>query len=90
MLIIYTTTSGNLVNKYKTVLVIVNTTAAPALASEQAFRGALPVGREKEGEPTTTSLEFEYLCGDDVIMTSLPLARGFQCLFTFVLVSASR
>ena len=31
------------------------------LACEQALRGALAVGREKEGEVATTSLEFEYL-----------------------------
>ena len=28
--------------------------------------------------------------GDDIVMTSLPLAHVFRCLFTFVLVSASR
>ena len=34
------------------------------LACEQALRwGALAVGQEKEGEPATTSLEFEYLHG---------------------------
>ena len=31
------------------------------LACEQVLRGALAVGREKEGEIATTSLEFEYL-----------------------------
>ena len=57
-------------------------------------------GREKEGELTTMSLEFEYLhrkswCemligGDDIIVaTSLPLARVFQCLLSFALVSTS-
>ena len=30
------------------------------LASEQAVRGALAAGREKEGELATTSLEFEF------------------------------
>ena len=30
------------------------------LASEQAVRGALATGREKEGELATTSLEFEF------------------------------
>ena len=30
------------------------------LASEQAVRGALVAGREKEGELATTSLEFEF------------------------------
>ena len=28
---------------------------------EQALQGALAKGREKEGEPATTSVEFEYL-----------------------------
>ena len=32
-----------------------------SLACEQALRGALVAGREKEGELATTSLEFEYL-----------------------------
>ena len=31
------------------------------LACEQALRGALAAGREKEGKFVTTSLEFEYL-----------------------------
>ena len=30
------------------------------LACEQALRGALAAGREKEGELATTSLEFEF------------------------------
>ena len=30
------------------------------VACEQAFRGALAMGREKEREPATTSLEFGY------------------------------
>ena len=30
------------------------------VACEQAFRGALAMGREKEREPATTSLEFDY------------------------------
>ena len=33
------------------------------LAREQALRGALAAGPEKEGELATTSLEFEYLHG---------------------------
>ena len=67
---------------------------------EQALREALAAGPEKEGELATTSLEFEYLHGNvdakywlaemTFVMTSLPLARVFQCLFTFALVSASR
>ena len=66
---------------------------------EQAFQGALAAGPEKEGELATTSLEFEYLLGKVdakyqlaemiFVMMSLPLARVFQCLFTFALVSAS-
>ena len=39
----------NLVRKHKTILVIVDTTAAPTLACEQALWGALAAGREKEG-----------------------------------------
>ena len=31
-----------------------------AIACEQALRGALAAGREKEGELATTSLEFEF------------------------------
>ena len=67
---------------------------------EQALREALAAGPEKEGELATTSLEFEYLHGKvdekyrlaemTFVMTSLPLARVFQCLSTFALVSASR
>ena len=30
------------------------------VACEQTLRGALAAGREKEGEPETTSLEFEF------------------------------
>ena len=30
------------------------------IACEQALRGALAAGREKEGELATTSLEFEF------------------------------
>ena len=56
------------------------------LAREQTLRGAL----EEEGEFTTTSLEVEYLAKMTLIMTSLPLSRVFQCLFTLALVSASR
>ena len=32
------------------------------LACEQALRGTVAVGREKEGELATTSIEFEYIC----------------------------
>ena len=61
------------------------------------FRGILAVGREKEGNLATTSLEFEYLhrksrcemlIGRDDI--SNDLSRVFQCLLTFKLVSASQ
>ena len=55
------------------------------LACEQALRGA--PGREKGGEFATSSLEFEHR---QLVMTSLPLARVFQSLFTFALVSALR
>ena len=56
--------------------------------------------RESSPELATSSLEFEYLhrksrCEmligrDDLVMTSLPLARVFQRLFKFAFVSASR
>ena len=32
-----------------------------SIVCEQAFRGALVVGQEKEGQLATMSLEFEYL-----------------------------
>ena len=70
------------------------------LACEQALRGALAAGREKEGELATRSLEFEYLhrksrCemligGDDISNDVITLKRVFRCLFTFELVSPSR
>ena len=70
------------------------------LACEQALRGALVAGREKEGELATRSLEFEYLhrksrCemligGDDISNDVITLKRVFRCLFTFELVSPSR
>ena len=57
-------------------------------------------GREKEGELATMSLNFGYLhrkvdakcwlAKVTLVVTSLSFARVFQCLFTFVLVSASR
>ena len=54
--------------------------------------------REKEGELATTSLEFlrrksryEMLIGgDDISNDVITLARVFQCLLTFALVSALR
>ena len=71
------------------------------VACQQALRGVLAVEREKEGELATTyrSLEFDYLhrkswCQINadwmtLVMTSLPLASGFQCLFTFALIFTS-
>ena len=69
------------------------------VACEQALRGDLAAGREKEGELGTTSLEFGYLhqksrCemligGDDISNDVITLARDFQCLFTFAIFSAS-
>ena len=70
------------------------------IACEQALWGALVVGREKEEELATiyVDLEFEYLhrksqcemlIGRDVISNGILLARVFQCLFTFTLVSDS-
>ena len=57
-------------------------------------------GREKEGELATTSLEFECLrrksrCemligGDDISNDVITLARVFQCLLRFAIVSAFR
>ena len=56
-------------------------------------------GREK-GELATTSLEFECLRrksryemligGDDISNNVITLARVFQCLLTFAIVSALR
>ena len=68
------------------------------LASEQALRGALAARREKEGKLATTSLELNscikkvdakcWLAEMTCVMTSLPLTRVFQCLFTSALVRA--
>ena len=65
--------------------------AYEALACEQVFRGALAVGREREGELTTTSLEFEYLHrkrrreiligGDDISNDVITLGTCFSMLF---------
>ena len=67
------------------------------LACEQALRGALLVGQEKEGELTATSLEFEHLLrkswcemligGDDTSNDVITLALVYLCLCTFALVS---
>ena len=59
------------------------------VACEQAFRGALAMGREKEREPATTSLEFDYWksqCGvlsigrDDISNDVITLGT-FQIMF---------
>ena len=72
--------------------------AVKGSAREQAIRGALAGGREREGELATTSLEFIMniyikkvdadclLAEMTLVMTSLLLARVFQCLFTFALI----
>ena len=65
-----------------------------------SLRASSP-GRENEIKLSFTSLEFGNLCIEKVdakcwlaeitlVMTSLPFARVFQCLFTFALVSSSR
>jgi len=68
------------------------------LACEQAVRGALSAGREREGELATTSLEFEYLhrksrcemlIGDDISNDVITLGTCFSMLFTFAFVSPS-
>ena len=55
---------------------------------EQALQGALAKGREKEGEPATTSVEFEYLyrksrcemliTGDDISNDDITLGTYFS------------
>ena len=70
------------------------------VACDQALRGALAAGREKEGDLATTSLEFEYphrksrckmlIGGYDISNDIITLGTFFQCLFTFALVLASR
>ena len=62
---------------------------------EQALRGALPSGREKEGDLATTSLEFEYphqksrckmrIGGDDISNDVITLGT---CFSTFVYICA--
>ena len=69
------------------------------LAWEQALRGALAAGREKEGEFATTSLEFEYLhrksrCemligGDDTGNDVITLGVSFNVFFNVCLNSRS-
>ena len=60
------------------------------IAWEQALRGALAAGREKDGEPATTSMRNTYWRRWHLVMMSLPLARVFQCLFIYAVVSALR
>ena len=61
------------------------------LACEQALRGTLAAGREKEGELATTSLEFEYciekvnackvlIGGDDISNDIITLCTCFSAL----------
>ena len=72
--------------------------ALKRLACKQSLRGALAGGREEEGELRLWNLSIYIEKADakcllaemTLVMTSLLLARVFQCLFTFVLVSASR
>ena len=70
------------------------------VAYEQSLRDALAAGLEIEGELATTSLEFKYICIEKVdakwwlaemtlVMTSLPSAHVFQCLFTFALIGGN-
>ena len=69
------------------------------LAREQALRGALAAGREKEGELATTSLELEYLhrksrCemligGDDTGNDVITLGASFNVFFNVCLHSRS-
>ena len=70
------------------------------IACEQALRDALGVGRKKEGELATTSLEFEYLhrksrcemliSGNDVSNGVITLgAHVLSCVFQAVVASSS-
>ena len=60
------------------------------IACEQALRAALAAGREKDGELATTSMRNTYWWRWHLVMMSLPLARVFQCLFIYAVVSALR
>ena len=72
---------------------VCDTLAIQPLVYEQAPRGALAVGREKEGEPATTSLEFEHLhqksrCqmligGDDISNDVINLGTCFS-MFVYI------
>ena len=54
------------------------------ITCQQALQGALAAGREKEGELATTSLEFEYLhgemliVGDDISNQNITLGTCFS------------
>ena len=61
------------------------------LACEQALRGALAAGREKEGELATTPLEFEYLhrkVDAKLVMKSNDVITLGTCFLTFVYIRA--
>ena len=75
------------------------------IACEQALRGALATGREKEGELATTFLEFEYLhrksrcemliggdgISNDVIIlgTCFSMFVDIRALFRFTLIGGN-
>ena len=71
-----------------------------SLTCKQALCGAWVAGRETEGELATHLWNLDvciekvdakcWLAEMTLVMTSLPLARAFQCLFTLVLVSVPR
>ena len=64
------------------------------MSCEQALRGALAAGREKEGELVITSLEFEYLhgksrcemliAGDDISYDVITLGTCFFKMFVYI------
>ena len=60
------------------------------IACEQALRGALVVGWEKEGQHATWLSASKKLMWDaefaemTLVMMSLPLTRVFECLFTLI------
>ena len=72
--------------------------ASHKIACEQALRGALEAGREKEGGLATTSLEFEYMhlksqCemligGDDISNDVITLGACFHVFFNVCLIHA--
>ena len=60
------------------------------IASEQALRGTLAVGREKDGELLTTSLEFDYLHRESRCEVLIGGGDTSNDVITLALVSASR